>query len=219
MAIATYADLETAVLDELDRAGDTAMPARVVKWAQQTTARANRLLRTQDGFCIKTGTISPDADALAADGIQALATNYNGMTEARLLKSDGTRKPLIFQDHLMIADEASDDATGEPTYYSIIGVGGSISAKFSPVPDGEYTVEFWTFEKLSELEGDSDTNWLLTNHPDAYVTWCSYQGWRFLGEPTTAQAYADDFYKIIGEIRTSDAFNASGQRRESPYYF
>ena len=55
--------------------------------------------------------------------------------------------------------------TGKPTHYTIHGD----EFEFAPVPDGTYTLEVSYHAKFDKLTNDSDTNWLLTNHPLIYV--------------------------------------------------
>jgi len=55
--------------------------------------------------------------------------------------------------------------TGQPKYYTIIGT----EFQFKPVPDATYTAELAYIARFAAFSGDSDTNWLLTNHPDVYL--------------------------------------------------
>jgi hypothetical protein len=41
--------------------------------------------------------------------------------------------------------------------------------QFKPVPSGDMTLELSYMTKYTALSDDSDTNWLLTNHPMSYV--------------------------------------------------
>jgi len=55
--------------------------------------------------------------------------------------------------------------TGKPEFYSIHGD----EFQFKPVPSGDFTLELSYLARYAALSDDTDTNWLLTNHPMAYV--------------------------------------------------
>lgn len=55
--------------------------------------------------------------------------------------------------------------TGTPEFYTIHGD----ELQFKPIPSGDFTLELSYTKKYTALDVDADTNWLLTNHPMAYV--------------------------------------------------
>ena len=55
--------------------------------------------------------------------------------------------------------------TGIPEHYTLHGD----EFQFKPVPSGDMTLELSFIAKYAALSNDADTNWLLTNHPMAYV--------------------------------------------------
>ena len=55
--------------------------------------------------------------------------------------------------------------TGTPEAYTLHGD----EFQFKPIPSGDLTLEISYVKRYAALSADTDTNWLLTNHPMAYL--------------------------------------------------
>ncbi|MBR52349.1 hypothetical protein CMK19_01100 [Candidatus Poribacteria bacterium] len=58
----------------------------------------------------------------------------------------------------------NSDALGRPEFYAVVD--GSF--ELFPTPDADYVVELVYYENIPDLAANN-TNWLLTNYPDAYL--------------------------------------------------
>ncbi len=61
---------------------------------------------------------------------------------------------------------------------------------FGPLMDKTYTGKFLYFRSFAALSGDSDTNWILTNHPGLYLFAALTEAHIFIGNERKAMAYA-----------------------------
>ena len=79
--------------------------------------------------------------------------------------SNGTRyrlKPISQEQK----DSLDDGTTGPPAFYHVSGGG----TRLVPTPDSTaYTISGTYFQKPPALGASQSTNWILTNHPDAYL--------------------------------------------------
>ncbi len=74
-------------------------------------------------------------------------------------------QPLTYLTPNELSFKFPSSTTGKPEFYTIHGD----EFQFKPVPSTDYTLEITYFAKYAALSADADTNWLLTNHPMAYV--------------------------------------------------
>lgn len=67
-----------------------------------------------------------------------------------------------------LSDEAQTDlysASGCPKFYSVVGS----QFRFAPPPNGTYQATLLYYAKFPPLSAACPANWLLSNHPDAYL--------------------------------------------------
>ena len=80
-------------------------------------------------------------------------------------------------------------SSGMPKFYSVVGK----QFHFAPIPDGSYTAVLIYFTKIPALSTAQTTNWLLTDHPDAYLYGaCKHAAIR-LRDIDAAQGYDNQF--------------------------
>ena len=119
MSISTYAELQTAVANFLDRSDLT---DRIPEFITLAEARFNRVIRAPD-------MLTRD-DAFAVDG--QFETLPSGFIEAsRFVLSASPTRPLDYLTPQEMADErAGRTSAGKPAFYSVVG--GSL--EFLPTP-------------------------------------------------------------------------------------
>lgn len=142
MAIGTYAELKTAVANYLHRSDLTTVIPDFVRLCE---ANVRRDLRVRAMEATATGTLV--ANELATP---------TGFLEARRVVLGTTKQeyatPTDFYD-------VRSQVTG---HYTIVGT----NFVFQP-GSADYSIDY--FKAFTAFSGDSDTNWLLTNHPDVYL--------------------------------------------------
>lgn len=151
MAITTYAELQTAVLDFIVRTGQT---ANAPDWIALAEARLNRELGPVETDATLTGTASSrtiDISALSIVEPVGLWLAESGYDEIEVIQAPDGSFPYGV-------------TTGKPTRYAIDGA----NINFSCPLDAAYPFRF-RYRQRFALSGSVTTNWLLTYHPDAYV--------------------------------------------------
>lgn len=165
MALTTYAELQTAVITELDRTGNTEFTNAVPDFVNRCEAKINRKLRLREMETLAYATYAAGTVALE-DRLLALPTGYVEMIMPLRAKvsaaDDTTYKELKYVDPGKIS-----------TYYGTAATAGQLAYTLrdqiefaSPV--GSDHLIMMHFIKGWDL-ATSSTNWLLTNYPDAYL--------------------------------------------------
>ena len=151
MAITTYAELQTAVGNWLNRTDLTTAIPDFITLAEAKMKRRVRHWRMES---------RATAETVAGQRTLALP---NGYIEMRNLKINATHVDVLeFLPPSVMYENSS--AQGQPKYYTVQGD----QLVLEPVPDSAYEIEmgYLSFDVLS----DSNTsNWVLTNHPDLYL--------------------------------------------------
>ena len=157
MAISTYAELQTATANWLDR---TDLTARIPEFIELAEANFNRVVR--------------QPDMVAKDDSFSIAGRYTTLPTDTLeivrIVIDLT--PVIVLEYLT-PEEISErrivmSATGKPYYFTVIG-GSSNQLEVVPSPDDTYTASIVYYTRIPALTDSVTTNWLLTAHPDIYL--------------------------------------------------
>ena len=154
MAISTYAQLQTATANWLDR---TDLTARVPEFIALAEAEFNRKIRQPQ--------MVTRNDSFTIDGqYEAIPTDT---LEIQRIVLDQT--PVITLQYItpneISEKRAGLTGTGRPIYYSIIGE----NMEFVRTPDSAYTASIMYYQRIPALSDSATTNWLLTNHPDIYL--------------------------------------------------
>lgn len=152
MAIDSYAALQTAIADFLDRDDLT---SHIVDFISLAEARFNRVIRAPD-------MLTRD-DAFAVDG--QYETLPSGFIEAsRFVLLTSPVRPLTYVSPQELSEvRHAYSSAGKPMYYSVVG--GSF--EFLPTPADSYTASLLYFARLTPVA--TSFNWLATAHPDIYL--------------------------------------------------
>lgn len=160
--IATYTDLQSAMVEYLARDQDTTLIARIPTFIQFFESKVNRKLfvrqMEQRSYAIFDTSASEPEFVL-------LPTDFQSMRRIRL--SSVTGKPhLDFKSGAQMDEyrAMTANATGQPQFFTIFGT----EIEFAPTPDQNYTVEMVYRQNVPALASNS-SNWLLTLAPDIYL--------------------------------------------------
>lgn len=163
MTITTYATLVSASTEWLARDQDATLIARIPTFIQLLEAKANRTLfvpqmEQRSTALVNTASTEPEFISLPAD--------FQTMRRIRLSSVTG-KPPLRFLAGTQIDEMryASDNVTGQPTSYTIIGS----ELELYPTPTQAYTVEMVYRANISALTATNTSNWLLTLASDFYL--------------------------------------------------
>ena len=157
MAITTYAELQTATANWLDR---TDLTARIPEFIELSEANFNRVIR--------------QPDMVTKDDSFSITSRYNTLPSDTLeivrIVLDLT--PVIVLEY-MTPEEISErrvsmSATGKPYYFTVIG-GSSDQLEVVPSPDSTYTSSIVYYTRIAALSDAATSNWLLAAHPDIYL--------------------------------------------------
>ena len=157
MAITTYAELQTATANWLDR---TDLTARIPEFIELSEANFNRVIR--------------QPDMVTKDDSFSLTSRYNTLPSDTLeivrIVLDLT--PVIVLEYLTPEEiserRVSMSATGKPYYFTVIG-GSSNQLEVVPSPDSTYTSSIVYYTRIAALSDSATSNWLLAAHPDIYL--------------------------------------------------
>ena len=157
MAITTYAELQTAAANWLDR---TDLSSRIVEFIELAEANFNRLIR--------------QPDMVAKDDSFALASRYKTLptNTLEIIRIVVDLTPVIVLEY-MTPEEISErrivmTATGKPYYFTVIG-GSTNQLEILPSPDSTYTASIVYYTRIAALTDSATPNWLLDSHPDIYL--------------------------------------------------
>lgn len=170
MAIATYAELQSAVGDWLARSDLSASIPDFIKLAE---SRMNRILRTRDMEASATVTMTTGSGPLPSDYLEWIEVIHNG-----------TRAPV-----LRYVEPDSEEwrfryrPGGDPTMFAILA--GTL--KIKPVPaTGDCTLTY--YQSIPALASNS-TNWLLTRAPDLYLNYSLAEAYIFIKQYDRAKDF------------------------------
>ncbi len=159
MALDTYANLQTAIANELARSDLTSY---IPDWITLAEGEANvkiycRLMDQRATATVDTTTAEPEYISLPSD--------FMVMKWIRLPNVSGKPK-LEFMTPTQIDEYTTyiGNATGQPEFFTVFGD----EMQLAPVPDSNYTLEMLYRKNVPPLATNS-TNWLLTNYPQYYL--------------------------------------------------
>jgi len=189
MALSNYTELQASIADFLNRSDLTSV---IPDFITMCEADLNRTLRVRDMSVRTRAPIDSQYVKLPAD--------FLGMRNIDLLTDPVT--PLTYKNLQNLDIHRAGDSTGKPLYYSVM----QDSIEFAPVPDGDYTIEIVYYQKIPALSSaDTDgVNWLLTDHPDAYLYGSLMHSAPYLQADERIGLWAGKYNQILEQIKKSD---------------
>ena len=180
--ITDYASLQAEVIDVSHRADLASQIPSFIQRAEREMAR-NLPLRAFEAALTgtSTGTITLPADF---DRVELLVLNADG----REYQMDYTSPNGV-----------SSYVSGSPNRYTILD--GKI--KFIAPTGGQYTLNY--IKKLTPLSNLNTTNFILAEHPDAYLAGTLTQLHLYTRDDAEANKYAPMFQIILDQIAAQDA--------------
>ncbi len=163
MAINTYATLVSAATEWLARDQDTTLIARIPDFITLCEAKLNRMLFVTQ--MEQRSTTTCDTSSTYPEFI-TLPTDFQTMRRIRLSSVTGKpRLEMMAQSQIEDYRYSTDNVSGQPIYYSIMGS----EIELAPTPSQNYTLEMVYRKNIPALTASNTTNWLLTLAPDLYL--------------------------------------------------
>ena len=187
MAITTYATLQTAVSSWLDR---TDLTDRAPEFIALAEAQMQRRLNVREMEAI--------SDLTITSGAATIPTGFLRPKSFKLTVYPYSAISYVQPDDPNINASASV-LTGAPLYYTAVGTQFLFSSNASG-----YTARLWHVARFTALSTGSPTNWLLTNHPDAYLYGALLQAAPWLREDERIGIWQGFYETIMEDINRID---------------
>ena len=156
MAISTYAELQTAAANWLDRTDLGTRIPEFIDLAESTfnrTIRNHRMITKNDSYSLDSRYVNLPTDTLEV---------------IRIVVDVSPQITLQYLTPEEIAEMRGSNSSGRPQYYTVIG-GSTNQIELLRSPDQTYTSSIVYYTKIPALSDSATTNWLLTNNPDIYL--------------------------------------------------
>lgn len=196
MSIATYADLQTAIGNWINRTDLAA--ARLQEWIALAESRMNGHIKSRSMEARTTLTCTPSSAyvTLPTDVIDVRRLIVSSTTPARVLK-------YLTPDAL--TNDYPGNDTGEPGVFTVIGG----SAQLAPIPDSAYSLELAYVQSIPALSASNTTNWLLTKHPGVYLYGSLLQGIPYLKAWSELAAIQQLYRDAVDNANALDWYSGS----------
>lgn len=204
----TFIGLKASIADFLNR---TDLTTTIPDFIVLAEAQMHRRLigRQRQGFPVPRRLIlRSDASFVTDDEYVAVPTDIAGPINLQLTASDGTILDLDYLEPVNLqamksaafanGDTGSIPFPGWPVYYTVIGS----ELQIFPVADKAYTGELTYIKRLAAASGA--TNWILTDHPDAYLYGALVQSAPYLKDDPRITVWGTLFTAALDDICNSD---------------
>lgn len=189
MALANYADLKATIADRLSR-GD--LTSQIPDFIRLGEVRLNGNLRIEP--MVTRVTIQTTA-------AQEYVDQPSGFLELRRIKIDGSPlKNLSYVTPEQMDGSVAGSVDGKPDVYTFIGT----RIYLAPVPDAVYDITTDYYKAFDTLSDGTQTNWLITNAPDAYLYASLLEAFLFVRNEAEARTYADLLSATVDRLKIED---------------
>lgn len=190
MALTTYSELKASIAGFLNR---TDLTAVIPDFITLCEAELNRRLKTRRSV--------GRSDASLTSQYIAVPDGFGG---PRSMILSGTNPKVLLSyvepSEALELQNTTYTATGQPRVYSVVGD----EFQFLPSPDGTYALELTYWKRLDALSGSIPSNWVLTDHPDAYLYGSLLQAAPYLIDDDRVAMWGALFNAVIASIQTED---------------
>jgi hypothetical protein len=172
MAIDTYAKLQSAIADTVNRDdlvsdvtsfSPSTIDGMIKRAIEYATHSVNRSIASRGGVKHQE-TVSNSLTTTSGSETVTLPTDFTGARTFYLSTDPITI--LEFVDPTTLFTQYPDSSTGKPAKYTIVGTN---TAYLRPIPDSTYSMRLIYYAKLAALSDSATSNWLLTYGPDVYI--------------------------------------------------
>jgi hypothetical protein len=197
MAIGTYAELQTAVANWLDRDDLT---DRIPEFIALAEAKMNRNLRIS-----LMENVSTAITMVGGTRDYSLPTGFTGMKEFHL-----TTSPVVALSYItpeMMNRMWAGSNTGRPQAFTLFSDAGTRKVKIGPAPDSAYTTSMLYLKKIDNLSVANPTETMLTENPDVYLYGALLEAEPFLMNDARIQIWAGLLQQVAKDLQDRDIFD------------
>jgi hypothetical protein len=203
MAINTYATLQTAVANWLDRSDLT---DRIPEFIALAEARMNRTLRLAIMMNVDETTLGGATALVAGTRDYALPSGYLQMVDFHLRTSPITTLSYLTPENMNRMWAGSQ--SGKPLAYTIFSDNSSgtpiKSVRLGPAPASAYDYSIMFYKKIDALSDSNTTEQMLTNNPDVYLYGALLEAEPFLMNDQRVQLWATAFQESLSALQEQD---------------
>jgi len=203
MAINTYATLQTAVANWLDRSDLT---DRIPEFIALAEARMNRTLRLSMMLNVDETTLGGAATLVAGTRDYALPSGYLQMVDFHLRTSPITTLSYLTPENMNRMWAGSQG--GKPLAYTIFAdnsTGTPIKkVRLGPSPASAYDYSIMFYKKIDALSVANTTEQMLTDNPDIYLYGALLEAEPFLMNDQRVQLWATAFQESVRALQEQD---------------
>lgn len=197
MAIGTYAELQTAVANWLDRDDLT---DRIPEFIALAEAKMNRNLRIS-----LMENVSTAITMVGGTRDYSLPTGFTGMKEFHLTTSPIT--PLSYITPEMMNRMWAGSNAGRPQAFTLFSDAGTRKIRVGPSPDSGYTTSMLYLKKIDNLSVSNPTETMLTENPDVYLYGALLEAEPFLMNDARVQLWAGMLQQVAKDLQDRDIFD------------
>ena len=203
MAINTYATLQTAVANWLDRSDLT---DRIPEFISLAEARMNRTLRLSMMLNVDETTLGGAATLIGGTRDYALPSGYLQMVDFHLRTSPITTLSYLTPENMNRMWAGSQG--GKPLAYTIFAdnsTGTPIKKiRLGPSPGSAYDYSIMFYKKIDALSVANTTEQMLTDNPDIYLYGALLEAEPFLMNDQRVQLWATAFQESVRALQEQD---------------
>jgi hypothetical protein len=199
MPFDTYANLQTAILNRINRASDSEAITVCPDWI---TLAEDEMRMALNRLTVRQGETTDPAFVISSE----YTTLPAGFYRQRAIKLN--TNPIQFLDWTPpnVADRwDTGSAPSKPKLFTLQG--GSL--RVFPIPDAAYTAQF-TYYALPSLSNSNPSNWLLAAHPKLYLVAAVAEAAAHYENAELAQLYEAKRDQMFSAIYTSDGSDQQG---------
>lgn len=183
MALDTYTGLKAEIAAFMARADLT---TQIDTFIDLFEAWANRNLRVRQ--------MEQEATATAEEYIP-LPDDFVELRDIQVQSSPRRQLQYVTPEYADLV--TADGATGEPSYYTLVG--NQLRLVPAPASADDVRISYW--KRIPALDGTTATNWLLSEWPDAYLWGSVLQARAYLPDEQRAAYVEQSWRSVMAEIQ------------------
>lgn len=196
MPLSNYPELQASVASWLKNDTLTSFVPDFITLAEARIARDLRLRRQVANTTLAT---------VAGTQTVALPSDWLETENITLMTSSPKAMSVVTPEWMDIRFPAGI-STGEPRFYAVVGN----NIVLGPTPDAVYNISLDYYQRFAALSV-TPTNWLLTNHPNVYLSAALHEGFMYTMEEERAMSYLARYMAEVKQLQdTDDAALRSG---------
>ncbi len=190
MSISTYAELQSAVADFLNRDD---LASAVPTFIRLAEARFSRDLRHWRMETRSTAELDTQYSAIPSDFLQPIRLQITDAPTSEVA-------PISTAQMLQLRGDRND-RVGRPTNYALTAGG----IELYPTPDLTYNASLVYYARIPALSASNTTNWLLNEAPDVYLYGALVHSAPYLKDDARIQIWEALLAQGINNLNTSSA--------------